>query len=201
MWEKSRIVTERISAGTNLTERRGSIEVLRKKTLRGYILTPYTSLVCFALVIVLCFRSVFFLFFYAISLVSGVLALACVYVPDYTAADNAWSNPVVYLLLSKFVTTKLVSLWEASPRTLDVLDVDGWRYQFDGIVETNTYDVVRPPTALLPFFLFSASTFACSAQLVVPDKIAGMKNNIYLNHERVVRPAASLTTTLQLTCL
>ena len=38
-WEKSRIVTERISAATNVTERCGLI-----KPLRGYILTPYTSL-------------------------------------------------------------------------------------------------------------------------------------------------------------
>ena len=44
LWEKSRIVTERISAATNLTERCGLIKPLRKKSLRGFILTPYTSL-------------------------------------------------------------------------------------------------------------------------------------------------------------
>ena len=41
--EKSRIVTERIPAATNVTERCGLIEPLRKKQLRGYILTPYAS--------------------------------------------------------------------------------------------------------------------------------------------------------------
>ena len=44
LWEKPRIVTERISAATNGTEGCGLIEPLRKKPLRGYILTLYTSL-------------------------------------------------------------------------------------------------------------------------------------------------------------
>ena len=41
-WEKSRIVTERISATTKITERCDLIEPLRIKPLSGYILTPYT---------------------------------------------------------------------------------------------------------------------------------------------------------------
>ena len=45
LWEKSRIVTERISTATNVTERCGLIKPLRKKTLRGHILTPCTSLI------------------------------------------------------------------------------------------------------------------------------------------------------------
>ena len=42
--EKSRIVTGRMSAATNVTQRCGLIEPLRKKPPRGYLLTPYTSL-------------------------------------------------------------------------------------------------------------------------------------------------------------
>ena len=44
-WEKSRIVTERITAATNVTDRWDLIEPLRKKPLLGYVLTPYASLV------------------------------------------------------------------------------------------------------------------------------------------------------------
>ena len=46
-WEQSRIVAERIPAATTVTERCGLIEPLRKKTLHGYIITPYTSLVIY----------------------------------------------------------------------------------------------------------------------------------------------------------
>ena len=38
---------------------------------------------------------------------------------------------IVQSCLLFIVTTELVSLWEASARTLVVLDVDGWKYQFD----------------------------------------------------------------------
>ena len=44
-WEKSRIITERISAATKVMERGCLNEPLRKKTLLGYILTPCTFLV------------------------------------------------------------------------------------------------------------------------------------------------------------
>ena len=40
-----RKVTDCQSAATNLTERCGLIEPLRERPLRGYILTPYTSLI------------------------------------------------------------------------------------------------------------------------------------------------------------